>query len=140
MGLAMLTLHQPWLLIVLAYGFVARVLTGPKLSPLGLLSTRVLTPLLPFARRYVPGPPKRFAQCIGAAVTVSAAILYFGFQETVWAYGLIALLVIFATLESVFAFCVGCQIFALLMKAHLIPEETCLECRIGFDRPYASQR
>jgi hypothetical protein len=138
MGAVLLLMNQPWLLVVLAYGFVARVLTGPKLSPLGLLSTRVLTPLLPFAGRYVPGPPKRFAQSIGAAVTISAAVLYFGFQQATWAYGLIVLLVVFATLESAFAFCVGCHIFALLMRVGLIPEETCLECRIGFDQPYAS--
>ena len=28
-----------WLMIVLAYGFLARVLTGPTLSPMGLLAT-----------------------------------------------------------------------------------------------------
>ena len=35
-----------WVLAVLTYGFIARVLTGPTLSPLGRLSTQVLTPLL----------------------------------------------------------------------------------------------
>ena len=68
LGILAITLQQPWLLLVLAYGFVARVLTGPSLSPLGQLSTRVLTPNLPFAAKYVPGPPKRFAQGIGATL------------------------------------------------------------------------
>jgi hypothetical protein len=36
--------------------------------------------------------------------------------------------VVAATLESVFAFCLGCQVFALLMRAGLIPEETCERC------------
>jgi hypothetical protein len=31
--------QQGWLLPVLAYGFVARALTGPTLSPLGLIAT-----------------------------------------------------------------------------------------------------
>src|SRR5690606_39072731 len=35
-----------WLLVPLAYGFVARVLTGPTLSPLGQLATRVVAPRL----------------------------------------------------------------------------------------------
>ena len=35
-----LTLGWHWLLIPLAYGFVARVLTGPTLSPLGQVVTR----------------------------------------------------------------------------------------------------
>ena len=52
--------QQGWAIPVLAYGFLARVLTGPKLSPLGLLATRVVTPRLPVRHRYSPGPAKRF--------------------------------------------------------------------------------
>jgi hypothetical protein len=36
---------------------------------------------------------------------------------------------VFATLESVFAICVRCMIFAWLMRRGLIPEETCEACR-----------
>src|SRR5436305_14462584 len=63
-----------WLLVPLAYGFWARVLTGPRLSPLGWLAQRKVAPRLG-PPKYVPGPPKRFAQSIGAAFTTSAAIL-----------------------------------------------------------------
>lgn len=49
-------LGQPWLLFPLAYGFWARVLTGPGLSPLGQLATRVIAPRLGPARP-VAGPP-----------------------------------------------------------------------------------
>ena len=42
-----------WATAVIAYGFVARVLTGPSLSPLGQLMTRVVTPRLPL--RGAPG-------------------------------------------------------------------------------------
>ena len=38
--------QQGWILPMLAYGFVARALTGPKLSPLALVATRVVTPRL----------------------------------------------------------------------------------------------
>src|SRR6476646_9361810 len=82
MALAALALHQHWLLIPLAYGFVARVLTGPTLSPLGQLVTRGITPRLDVPTNYVPGPPKRFAQGIGATLTVTAAVLYFGLGLT----------------------------------------------------------
>jgi hypothetical protein len=41
-----IALDQPWLIALIAYGFVARVLTGPTLSPLGQLVTRVVAPLL----------------------------------------------------------------------------------------------
>lgn len=123
-----LATRQWWLLVVLAYGFVARVLTGPSLSPLGQLATKVLVPRLGLGSRPVAGPPKRFAQGIGATVTVTACVLHFGFGEDAAALVLVGLMVFFATLESVFAFCVGCRIFGLLMRAGLIPDEVCLDC------------
>jgi hypothetical protein len=128
--LAVLTiaLGQPWLFVPLAYGFVARVLTGPTLSPLGQLSTRVLTPHLPFAPKYVAGPPKRFAQGIGATLTVAALVLHFGFGLTTAAYVLVGLVVVAATLESVFAYCIGCTVFGLLMRAEIVPEAVCERC------------
>lgn len=128
MSLAAIASGQLWLTAVIAYGFVARVLAGPTLSPLGLLVTRVITPRLPVRPRYVPGPPKRFAQGIGAAVSVSAAVLALGFGLEPAAYALLALLVAAATLESVFAICLGCVIFARLMRAGLIPDEICKRC------------
>ena len=36
--------------------------------------------------------------------------------------------VVAATLESVFAYCLGCKIFAGLMRVGLIPEAACDEC------------
>ena len=117
-----------WLLIPLAYGFWARVLTGPTLSPLGQFATRVAVPRLPFAARPVPGPPKRFAQGIGVVFSVTAAVLYFGFGLTTAADVVLGLLVVAATLESVFAICLGCKAFALLMRAGVIPDAVCEEC------------
>ncbi len=116
-----------WLLVVLAYGFWARVLTGPTLSPLGRFATRVAAPRLG-PPRYVPGPPKRFAQGIGAAVTTLAAVCALALEWTTAAEVLTAMMVVFAVLESVFAYCVGCKIFAVLMSAGLIPDEVCAEC------------
>src|SRR3954467_14008052 len=79
MGLTTIAFDQPWILVPLAYGFAARVLTGPTLSPLGQLVTRGLTPRLAFPPKWVPGPPKRFAQGIGAALSGAALILHFAF-------------------------------------------------------------
>jgi hypothetical protein len=128
MSLAAIVLGQPWIAVVIAYGFVARVLTGPTLSPLGQLVTRVITPRLNVAPRPVPGPPKRFAQGMGAAFSVTAAVLGVGLGLDTAAYALLGLLVVAATLESVFAFCIGCKLFALLMRAGVIPEAVCERC------------
>jgi hypothetical protein len=40
----------------------------------------------------------------------------------------VALLVVAATLEAALGFCLGCKVFALLMRAGLIPEGVCAEC------------
>lgn len=116
-----------WLLVVLAYGFLARVLTGPTLSPLGRLAKDVVAPRLGPAHM-VPGPPKRFAQGIGAVVTTTAAVLALVAGETAAAAVLTAMIAVFAVLESVFAYCVGCKVFALLMRAGVVPANVCEAC------------
>jgi Domain of unknown function (DUF4395) len=116
-----------WLTAVLAAGFLARVLTGPKLSPLGQLATRVVAPRIGHAKP-VPGPPKRFAQGMGFAITLTTAVLHFGFAADTAALVGLGLVAVAATLESVFAFCIGCAIFAGLMRVGVIPEATCEAC------------
>ena len=128
MALVAIVFGQLWILAPLAYGFVARVLTGPTLSPLGQLVTRVITPALSVPPKYVPGPPKRFAQGMGAVITVTGAVLWFGFGSAGAAYVLLAAIVVAATLESVFAICLGCHVFAVLMRVGVIPAEVCEKC------------
>ena len=126
-----LVFDQTWLVLPLAYGFVARVLAGPRFSPLGQFVTRVVTPVLTrngVEPRLVPGPPKRFAQGIGAVVTVSASVAWFGFGSDRAADLLLAMLVVAATLESAFGYCIGCKVFGVLMRAGLVPADTCVEC------------
>ena len=127
-----------WFLLPLAYGFVARVLTGPTLSPLGQFVTRVVTPALALQPRPVPGPPKRFAQGIGATLSVSAVALAFGPGWVTPALGLVALIGVAATLESAAGYCIGCKLFAVLMGLGVIPERVCAACAdIGLCRKAA---
>jgi hypothetical protein len=119
---------QHWLTIPLAYGFIARVLTGPKLSPLGLLVTKVVVPRLGIEPRHVAGPPKRFAQGIGVVFSVTAAVLSLGFGLDTAADVVLGGLVFAATLESAFGICLGCHAFAFLMRAGVIPAEVCERC------------
>jgi len=139
--LASLTLITGWhgLIALLALGFLARVLTGPKLSVLGRLATRVIAPRLG-PPRLVPGPPKRFAQAIGLTLTTVATAAAYGFGADRLALALAAVLLVFASLESIFGLCAGCWLFGLLMKAGVIPADVCEECnsirlRYGFADP-----
>lgn len=116
-----------WLTIPLAFGFVARVAAGPRLSPLGLVATRVVAPVLGRDARRVPGPPKRFAQAIGAAFTLAALSAWLAGAPVV-TEALLAALLVPATLEAAFGYCVGCKLFGVLMAAGLVPVEVCEAC------------
>lgn len=123
---------------VLAYGFIARALTGPTLSPLGRVASGVVAPRLG-EPKYVPGAPKRFAQAMGATMTTAAAVLSLAFGLYTAADVLLVALIIAAGLESIFAVCLGCQVFRLLMRVGLIPDEVCVRCADIWSRPDAAR-
>ena len=127
--------RRRWLIVPLAYGFVARALTGPTLSPLGQLATRVVTPRLGLPPREVAGPPKRFAQTLGACISLAALALAFPLKRANAAFVLVGVIAVFAILESGFGLCIGCKIFGMLMKMGVIPEEICAECANIWTRP-----
>ncbi len=118
---------QTWLLVPLVYGFWARALSGPSLSPLGQLATRVVAPRLG-PPRLVAGPPKRFAQAMGAGSSTVAVVLWFGFGEHTATWVVLGMLGAAASAESFFGYCLGCRIFGLLMKAGLVPDDVCAAC------------
>lgn len=116
-----------WLALPIAVGFLLRVASGPRFSPLGLLATRLVAPRLG-APKLVPGPPKRFAQAIGASLSSGAAVAYLGFSATGLAQALLAMITLAATLESAFAVCLGCVLFRQLMRAGVISADVCRAC------------
>ena len=127
MSIFFLLTQSGWVLVPLTYGFLARVFTGPTMSPLGRIATQVVTPRLKGNHKFVPGPPKRFAQGVG--------LLFSGVASLLWATGnmgaaqvVIAALIVAAGLESFFAICLGCIMFSMLMRIGVIPEDVCEEC------------
>lgn len=133
MTLIALVFNVPWMLVPLTYGFIARVLAGPKISPLGTFAVRYMAPRLAASEKYkswerfVPGPPKRFAQGIGAAFTVSASIVTLSAGWTYARWILLPLLVA-ASLEGFAGYCLGCTMFGWMMRLGLVPEHVCVEC------------
>lgn len=101
--------------VVFLWGAVA----GIQRHPYGLLYRALVRPhLSPPAELEDPAPPT-FAQGVGLVVTVAGIALFF-------VVGPIALVVAGAAafaaafLNSVFAFCLGCQIYLLLARAGVI--------------------
>ncbi|MCT9625033.1 DUF4395 domain-containing protein [Pseudarthrobacter equi] len=115
-----------WGLAAIAAGFWLRLLFGPRISPLALLSVKVITPRLGKVK-LVAGPPKRFAQGMGAVVSTAALILFIaGAVPASWAA--LGVLIVAASLEAFLAFCLGCVIFGWLQRRGLIPADVCEAC------------
>jgi hypothetical protein len=131
---------QAWLLILLTYGFAARVAAGPKISPLGWFAVHVSGPRLKSWEKFVPGPPKRFAQSMGLAFSLAALLTWLsaGWLDARW---ILLPLIAAASLEGFAGYCMGCTVFGWLMRAGVVPESVCVECadlsaryrRAGYD-------
>jgi hypothetical protein len=115
-----------WPLWIIAVGFWLRVAGGPRYSPAGRLAVHVIAPRLG-APRLVAGPPKRFAQGIGAVVSTAAVVLAtLGLPGAAWAA--LGVLIVAASLEAFAGFCLGCWIFGRLQLAGLVPASVCEAC------------
>lgn len=114
-AVAFMLIREGWVLVPLVYGFLARAATGPTFSPLGQFVTRVVTPRLEVDHRFVPGPPKRFAQGIGLFVSSGAGLAWLLGAHAVSVVAIVVL-TIAATLESVFAVCLGCIVYRFLWE------------------------
>ena len=131
LSVAAIITGEPLLFAALAYGFVARVATGPTLSPMGLLATHVIVPALGNPSRPVPGPPKRFSQTVGLVFSVTALLLLMLMESAGPAKAVVAVLTVFATLEAFVGFCAGCFVFTQMIRFGLVPESVCRECVVS---------
>jgi Domain of unknown function (DUF4395) len=119
---------QPWLMVPLTYGFAARVLSGPRFSPLAQLVTRVITPRIEIDHKLVPGPPKRLAQAMGLTMSATALLLHYRYHRTRAAYRVLSVLLGAAGLEAFFGICLACKMFPLLVKAGVVSDKACEQC------------
>lgn len=86
------------------YGFLFRTLVRPRLAPPQELEDPV---------------PPTFAQGVGFAITLAGLILHFvGVPYAIVIAGSLAFVAAF--LNSVFGYCLGCQIYLLLARAGIL--------------------
>ncbi len=121
-----LAFRWSFLLLTLAFGFLARVIAGPTFSPLARLAVHVVAPQLG-EPRIVAGSPKRFAQGIGLVVSSVASVGWFAGAPAV-AVAAMAILVFAASLEAGLGFCLGCWMYGHLVRFGVLPESSCVEC------------
>ena len=107
------------LLAALAALFAWGAFAGIRRHPYGLLYRRLIQPrLAPPAEREDPAPPT-FAQGVGLLVTGLGVVLQLaGVPSAVPVAAALAFVAAF--LNSVFGYCLGCQLYLLLVRAGLI--------------------
>lgn len=119
LGLSGLTVAATVLLSAQALVFLTAAIRGAARHPYGVVFTRLVRPRLkPPAELEDPAPPT-FSQGLGfAVVTVGIVLHLLGVPYAVVVAAAAAFVVAF--LNSVFDFCVGCQIYLLLARTRLI--------------------
>ncbi|CAM9784203.1 unnamed protein product [Pylaiella littoralis] len=126
----------PWLWVFIAYGYLARILCGPRLDPQAFFVLFILRPLMVdklaiFEDHFTSGHPKRFAQSIGFVLAAVCTVL--AFLELRVVMGIVALCLFGASaLAAVFDVCLGCIIFMIAVEADLVPASICDDCKIRY--------
>lgn len=102
-----------WLLIAfLTIDFLLRAANLGNFSVLSRASG-LLVSLLSIGNKPTDRAPKRFAAIVGSLFTAAIAVLHL-FSVVFVPYILADILAVFALLEAVFAFCVGCHVYSLI--------------------------
>ena len=110
-----------WLLLAaLAALFAWGAFAGVRRHPFGLLFKRFVRPRLSPPDELEDPRPPTFAQGVGFAVTVVGVLLgAIGLPLAVPIAASLAFLAAF--LNAVFGYCLGCQLYLLLVRARVIP-------------------
>ena len=108
-----------WLLAAISAVFAWSAIAGVARNPFGIVFRRVIRPrLAPPAELEDPRPPT-FAQAVGFIVTVVGVVLgAFGVALAVPIAAALAFVAAF--LNAAFGFCLGCQLYLLLVRARVI--------------------
>lgn len=110
---AAVMLQMPWLLGYLVIDFALKVFAGFNYSP-NCRAARWVADELALAPQMTDSAPKRFAAAVGLLMSV-AALAAFYLAGSWWTFvGIVAALFVFAALESLAGFCMGCYIYGLL--------------------------
>ena len=119
LGLSGVTLAATILFGAITAVFAWGAFAGIQRHPYGLLFTKLVRPRLAAPTELEDPAPPTFAQGVGFAITLVGLVLSF-------VVGPLAIVVaaslafIAAFLNSVFAYCLGCQIYLLLVRAGIL--------------------
>ncbi|MDQ0574972.1 DUF4395 domain-containing protein [Agromyces albus] len=120
LGFGGATLAAWILLAAITLVFAWSAVAGVRRNPFSIVFRRFVRPrLAPPTELEDPRPPT-FAQGVGFVVTVAGVVL--GLFGATYAVPIAASLAFIAAfLNAVFGYCLGCQIYLLLVRARVIP-------------------
>lgn len=110
-----------WVLLALVSAvFAWSAIAGVRRNPFGLVFARLVRPRLSPPDELEDPRPPTFAQGVGFAVTIAGVIL--GAAGVAAAVPIAASLAFIAAfLNAAFGYCLGCQLYLLLVRARVIP-------------------
>ena len=106
------TTHIPYFLILCAVDYAIRVAGKPQYSPMRWLAANIAS-ALKWPANMQDQAPKMFAARLGLFFS-AGAVIFFSFSLTV-SLVFAGILLVFATLDSVFDFCVGCLTYTYVV-------------------------
>jgi hypothetical protein len=122
-GLAARVLDPGFLLLLVAAVLFAWSLVSARTQPLNVLFRLVVAPRLGAPEEWEDARPPRFAQGVGLVVVGVGLILHL--LAVPWALAIAgAAAFIAAFLNAAFGFCLGCEIYLLLVRAGVLRRRT----------------
>jgi len=108
-----------WLLAAISAVFAWSAIAGVARNPFGAVFRRFVRPRLAPPRELEDPRPPTFAQAVGFVVTVVGVVLgAFGVALAVPVAAALAFVAAF--FNAAFGFCLGCQLYLLLVRARVI--------------------
>lgn len=113
---AALATNNVWFIVVQAFVFAIGAFKGPQFTPYAFIYKTIVKPRLKGEVPVEEVKPPQFAQRVGllfALVAITGAL--FGIDALV--IGAVAMALAAAFLNAAFNFCLGCEIYLLLLRA-----------------------
>jgi len=113
-----LVTNNKWLLLAQALVFAIGAIRGPQFTPYGFIFKKLIKPRLKSEATFEDVRPPQFAQSIGLGFALVAVIASLTGADGVFTIA-IGFALAAAFLNAAFNFCLGCQVYLLLLRARV---------------------
>jgi hypothetical protein len=114
LAIALVTQNK-WVLVAQGLVFLIGAVKGPQFTPYGLLFKNLVKPRLSGVAPTEDVRPPKFAQAVGFAFALVAAIGAFAGADLVFTIA-VGMALAAAFLNAAFNYCLGCEIYLLLVR------------------------